>query len=161
MSTHIDSLNSWPEAVSDDAELKTLSDELSHEFAVERALLPSGVSEQVRLSLPRPATPLVRCARMLAGAVLLAGIGCVGMALVLVAYAGGESPLLALRLVSGLSAVTVGVLLNFAAPRLVMIDARIVERLTGRLARPGAGDLVLVRAGALLIMAAGALVLLP
>lgn len=149
-------LDPWP--LADDGS-EVLARELADEFGVERALLPSGVTERVMQALPREVTPLVRFARMLTGAVVVAAVGCLALAVGLLAEGG--APGRGLQLVAGLGAMTVGLLLNFAAPRLVLLDARIVERISGRWVLPDISDVVLVRAGALLILAAGGFLMLP
>lgn len=153
--------DNWQSFAGDDAEvLQALSLELDAEFAVERVLLPSGVAARVEHALPRDPAPLVRFARALTGAVLLASFGCVILALILVAGGNGLAPVEALQMLIGGGAVLMALLLNFAAPRLILLDAEIMQRLTGTFVVPGAWDLVVVRGGALLMAIAGGLMMI-
>lgn len=143
----------------EDPDLAALSNRLDQDFAVERALLPAGLAENVRSALPVKATPLLRAARALTGVILVAAAGCVAMAVALVTAPGASTALVSVRLITGLSAVFVAVLLTLAAPRLLAWDASVLKRLTGKVVRPGPMDLVLVRAGALFMLLVGGVVM--
>ncbi|MBN2711431.1 MAG: hypothetical protein JXR97_03220 [Planctomycetes bacterium] len=154
----------WPEFNDGDPKeaegLRLLSQELEREFSVEQALLPSGVEHRVLHSLPNENTIVLRFARALSAVILLASVGCIAFAAGLARHEGFD-PISTLRLVTGTGAVVVAVLLSFAAPQLVQMDARILRSLTGRFKAPGALDLLLVRLGALLILICGGVVLSP
>lgn len=138
-----------------DADLKALSDQLESEFHVEQALLPSGLTDRILHAMPQPASSLLRFARALTAVVLVAALGCLALAAVI--YLGnGHTSFELLRLVFGLGVTVLAVTLSVSAPRLVLWDAQLTNRLTGRFKVPEARDLILVRAASLILICCGA-----
>jgi hypothetical protein len=156
-----ENISEWPVPEGEDQALVSLAVSLEQEFAVERAILSSGVVDRVVEKLPVKATPLLRFARILTGMILISSAGCVALVAVLACKAGANSTGDVLRMVVGLSMVTMAILLAFAAPKFVLWDSQLIRKLTGKLSFSEAGELVLIRLGALIISIAGGLVLLP
>jgi len=146
--------------VPEDAELAVFSAELDETFRLEQSVLSAGLVARVKAALPHRVSPLLRAARALTGVVLLAAVAVAGLCWQLIsASAGGCEPLLALRVTVGAFAVIMAVLVALSAPRIVLIDCRIMEKLTGYRIAPTPLDLLLVRTGALMLVLLGGFVM--
>ncbi len=144
-----------------DDDLAALAREVEDAFHVERALFSADLRHRVLNALPQRVTAAVRAARMLSALILIGSLGVLVLAVeFLAAQTGAWNPLALMRVVCGLGAAILAVLLAFAGPGLLAWEGELRSRLGGRPVRPGAADLVFARVTALLMLVMGGWILI-